>query len=224
MNPVLNQLLTTRTVTLPDGRRLPLDSNIESLEGEILAAWIAARQPTRILEIGLAYGVSALFICDAIQALPGVNYYVVDPYQSSKWHGSGVRHLAEAGYEGVFTFVEEPSETCLPAMMNKGCSFDFAFIDGQHTFDHALIDFFYVNRMLEIGGAVIFDDAHLPSIQKLAAHIATYPCYTPLALPLGFENHRTIRLRRMLAAPLTRLIGFEKIADDERSWNWHCDF
>ena len=49
----------------------------------------------------------------------------------------------------------------------QGERIDFAFIDGAHTFDHALVDFFYIDRMLNVGGIVAFDDLGFPCIEKV---------------------------------------------------------
>ena len=38
-------------------------------------------------------------------------------------------------------------------------SLDFIFIDGWHTFDYTLVDFFYSDLLLKIGGIIIIDDA-----------------------------------------------------------------
>ena len=74
-----------------------------------------------------------------------------------------------------FTFHERKSEYILPKLAEEGNKFDFAFIDGWHTFDHTLIDFFYLNRMLDIGGILVIDDVGMPAINKLSRFIHTYP-------------------------------------------------
>ena len=72
---------------------------------------------------------------------------------------------------------EEGSEFALPQLLKEGAVLDFAFIDGWHTFDHVLVDFFYINRMLRVGGIVAFDDVDFPAIERVLKHVATYPCY-----------------------------------------------
>ncbi|GAB4438353.1 MAG: hypothetical protein Kow0031_20230 [Anaerolineae bacterium] len=224
MNSILADMLATGRVQTPAGSELPLHSHLPQLEGEILHAWVVALKPARLLEIGLAYGVSALFICDALGPQASVSYHIVDAFQQRDWHGCGVFNLNRAGYEGRYTLHEEPSELCLPGLLAQGYRFEFAFIDGFHTFDHALVDFFYINRMLEVGGVVVFDDIQLPAIQKLLAYISTYACYKPLLLPEQFRHHRVIRVRQMMGTPPVRIAGFIKTAPDERPWNWYHDF
>ncbi|WP_097654831.1 class I SAM-dependent methyltransferase [Candidatus Chloroploca asiatica] len=224
MNLILERILSEKCIYPPTGPSLPLHSHIERLEGEVIQTWIAERDPKHLLEVGMAYGISSLFICDAIQDWNGVVYDIVDPYQQRDWSGCGIHHLRQAGFQDRFTFHEQPSEICLPQLLAQGRQLDFALIDGYHTFDHALLDFFYINRMLKVGGIVLFDDIPMPSIQKLLAYIANYPGYKPLPLPTVYENHRTIRIRRMMKSPVLRVGGFIKTAVDNRAWDWYCEF
>ena len=69
MNTVLSRILETQTVRTSTGQELPLHSHVEQIEGELLERWISDYKPMSVLEIGLAYGISALYICDAIMRL-----------------------------------------------------------------------------------------------------------------------------------------------------------
>jgi len=221
MNPVLREILATQQVAHPDGSLLPLHSGVSPMACQIIKAWIRWHRPKRLLEIGLAYGVSSLFIGDAIADLEDTDYQIIDPLQESLWHGIGRNNLDRAGYAGRYQLHQEPSEFCLPRLLQAGSRFQFALIDGMHTFDNALVDFFYINRMLEVGGILILDDANLPSIRKLAAHIANYDCYVPLPFPPTFRIQE--RVLGMIGAPF-RLAAFRKVAIDQRSWGWHKEF
>jgi predicted O-methyltransferase YrrM len=221
MNPVLREILATEQVSHPDGSLLPLHSGVSPKACEIIQAWIVQHRPYKLLEIGLAYGVSSLFIGDAIADRENTDYHIIDPLQESLWHGIGRKNLDRAGYAGCYQLHEEPSEFCLPRLLQEGKRFQFSLIDGMHTFDHALVDFYYVNRMLEVGGILVMDDANLPSIRKLAAHIATYDCYETLSFPTAFRIQE--RVLGMTDAPF-RLAAFRKVAVDERPWDWHREF
>jgi predicted O-methyltransferase YrrM len=221
MNPVLREILATDRVTAPDGSALPLHSGLAPKACEIIQGWIGEHRPRRLLEIGLAYGVSALFICDAIAGWQDADYHIIDPLQTSLWQSVGRLNLDRAGFAGRYRLHEVPSELCLPRLLEQGQTFQFALIDGMHTFDHALVDFFYVNRMLEVGGIVVFDDANLPSIRTLVAHIATYDCYEELPFPHAFRIQA--RALKLVKAPF-RLAAFRKIAADDRPWDWHREF
>ena len=43
--------------------------------------------------------------------------------------------------------------------------------DGMHTFDYVFIDFFYIDKMLNVGGVAVFDDTHFPSTRKVCRFI-----------------------------------------------------
>lgn len=222
--PLIQQIFSSQLVTTRDGKNLPLHSHLPLIEGQILQAWLEELRPARVLEIGMAYGISSLFICDAMRRIGPFEYHIIDPFQHTHWQSVGVANMERAGFSYCFILHFERSEICLPRLLKQQNRFDFAFIDGFHTFDHALVDFFFVNRMLEVGGIVLFDDLHLPSLQKVLAYIESYPCYKPLLLPIDWENHHVIRVRRLMNSPVARIGGFVKIAEDERPWDWYHDF
>lgn len=224
MLPLLQEIFTSRSVLTQEGARLPLHSHLPLVDGELLQAWLGEHRPQRVLEIGMAYGISSLFICDALTQIGACDYHIVDPFQHTDWRSVGVANMHRAGFADAYVLHVEPSELCLPRLLGQQARFDCAFIDGFHTFDHTLVDFFFVNRMLDVGGIVIFDDVQLPSIQKLISYIVTYPSYKPLPLPAGWESQRSVRVRRLMNSPLTRIGGFIKISHDKRAWHWHHDF
>lgn len=224
MNAVLKEILETNTVHSPSGQVLPLHSHIPWAECEIIQNWISEHRPLKLLEVGLGYGISSLSICDSMQGVNAVSYHIIDAFQSTEWQSVGTYNLKKAGFEKFYILHEELSELCLPKMLDEKFTFDFALIDGWHTFDHVLVDFFYVNRMLETGGIVIFDDVHLPSIKKVLLHVATYDCYEALPLPDNVLQSVRSKARRILDLPEVRIKGYVKKMSDNRPWNWHKEF
>src|SRR5262249_25699710 len=148
MNPVLREVLATRTVVRRDGSRAPLDSAISRDEGEALDRLIRAHKPRITLEVGLAHGVSAMFICDALAEVGGGRHIVIDPGQRA-WDGLGLLNLERAGHASLVEYHNDLSHRVLPALHAAGRRIDFAFIDGWHTFDYVLVDFFYVDLLLK---------------------------------------------------------------------------
>jgi predicted O-methyltransferase YrrM len=224
MNPVLANLLKTGEVTAPNGEQVRLHSQLPELEGRLLQCWLEQHRPSRLLEIGLAYGISTLFICDAIRRWPVEGYHVIDAFQSEQWQQIGIHNLKAAGFAHLVTVYQELSELCLPRFLEHGHRYDFAFVDGWHTFDHVLTEFFYISRMLDVGGVVVFDDAHLPSIQKVLAHVDSYDCYERLAVPEEFPTSMSMKVREVAGLPPVRIAGFVKTTRDERAWDWYRDF
>lgn len=185
-NRVLDRLLDSGTIPLEDGAAVTLRhpefpeslSHIDRDSGALLQRLIAEQRPQRTLEVGLAYGISTLFICDALQALgPRARHIVIDPFQHGKWRGLGLRNLAQAGYADLIDFRDQPSELVLPQLLAERQTFDFVFIDALHRFDQVMVEFYYVNRLLNPGGIVVFDDANRRSVGRAIRHALTYPCY-----------------------------------------------
>ncbi len=79
MNRVLEDILRTGYTKTVDGESIKINSNISREEGGFLQEIINELKPTRTLEIGLAYGVSALFICDALAKIPSARHVIIDP-------------------------------------------------------------------------------------------------------------------------------------------------
>lgn len=236
MSSILQSIIETQAVEI-DGERVPVSSNVDFDEGRFLQALIRRYRPIRSLEIGFAYGISSLFICEALKEVnEEFRHTIIDPHQTKNWHGIGLQNLRTAGYLQNCTLVEDYSEFALPKLLKSGARFDFTFIDGWHTFDHTLADFFFINKMLDLGGIVAFDDTNYPSIRRVIAHVLTYPAYrlegfwpNPKA-----KRHQGLRaFKRFLKGkrPLgpdpqasARCIAVRKISEDQRSFDWHEDF
>jgi predicted O-methyltransferase YrrM len=210
MNAVLTKILATKQVTKADGTCAPLHSHIPHFECEIIQQWLQAYGCSRVIEIGLAYGISSLFICDAVAQQHNLIYHIIDPYQQRDWSGIGLYNLAAAGYGACVEFHEEPAESCLRRLWQAGFRCDFALIDGDHTFEKVFGDFFWINQLLVMGGLVVFDDIQLPAIQQVVDYVQHLPGYQPLPLPADSLNSTTARVRRMAGVPAARVVGFIK--------------
>ena len=146
MNHILEEIVRTGKVLSADGTQsLALHSNVSADEGLLIASIIQSIKPSLSVEIGLAYGTSALYICDALRrSNAAAKHIIIDPSQNApgSWQGIGLANLERAGFSAMVEFIEKPSQIALPELVSSRRSLDFAFIDGWHTFDHALVDFF----------------------------------------------------------------------------------
>jgi len=235
MTPVLEEILATNQVRDADGNRLPLRAAMSEAEGRLIAEVFDTVKPDTSLEIGFAYGVSTLFACAALERNgKPCRHIVVDPAQSTEFGGIGLLNIERAGYRHMVDFREMPSEIALPELLRAGTRIQAAIIDGWHTFDHALVDFFYVNKMLDVGGAVIFDDVNMPAITRLIAHVATYPAYRLMAgtAPPRAPNPLVALRRRLNSREFSvghsrdnpTCVVMQKLMPDERPWDWHAAF
>jgi predicted O-methyltransferase YrrM len=184
MHPLLEEIYATKTVT--DGTatysalnpRNQRPTYMDRAEGALLQRTIAAVRPTTTLEIGMAYGVSSLFICEALARLPHpATHIVMDPFQREMWRNIGLRNVRAAGYGDLVRFFEEPSEYCLPRLLQQGTQVQFALIDGVHTFDQCALEFYYIDRMLPVGGVVVFDDVTWRAIRRAVRYVLSHGTY-----------------------------------------------
>jgi predicted O-methyltransferase YrrM len=180
MNALLEQLIRTGVSSTPEGGAMPLQSHVLADEAEFLSRVVRDLKPVTTLEVGLAMGCSALAICDALGATPNARHIVMDPRQNARplWGGIGLHNLSRAGFASLVEFHEQPSHRALAGLEAEGRRIQFAFIDGFHTFDYTLVDFFLIDRLLEPGGAVAFDDADWPSVRRVVRFVATNLAYS----------------------------------------------
>src|SRR5437773_3718335 len=110
--------------------------SITAREGEALARWVLRENAKRTIEIGLAYGVSALHICRALveSGASDVRHVVLDPFQESGFANCGLQVLEEAGVSSLVEFHAEISQIALAKFLKEQRRFDFAFLDGNHAF------------------------------------------------------------------------------------------
>jgi predicted O-methyltransferase YrrM len=247
MNSVLSEILETGAAKTANGSgTVEVRDSISASEGQFLQKLIRQLDPTISLEVGLAYGISALFICDALNVRNGTQHIVIDPFQlTDSWGGIGIANLRRAGYGEIVRFIEAPSYRALAELESSGQRIDFAFIDGFHTFDFTLVDLFFIDRMLNIGGVVAFDDASWPAIRKVCRFVKTNLAYSVLGVD-GSDStpslERRLSERLLRRSPFRRLlrpeiiapdgsiglvgrcIAFRKEADDSRRWDHFVDF
>ncbi|MDI6788820.1 MAG: class I SAM-dependent methyltransferase [Planctomycetota bacterium] len=251
MNPVLEEILRIGQIKTINGTTTKIQLVFFPEQGEFLQGIIREIKPLVSLEVGLAYGISALFICDALEKTPATRHIIIDPYQfSGLWKGMGLNNLKEAGYKDIIEFHEQTSQLVLPQLESQGRKVDFAFVDGWHTFDHTLVDFFYIDRLLRVGGVVVLHDAGWPSIRKVCRYIVTnrsysvFRCFKSRLEPrlslkrriLQWMSHKSEIIRRLLKpefimpdselglVPNSPCIAFRKEAPDTRQWDFHQEF
>src|ERR671915_2125094 len=165
--------------------------SIERAQGEALRDLAIAEGAEWTIEVGLALGISALFLCQAV--LPrGGRHVAVDPFQAESWNGAGLRTLREAGVEELVEVIEEESQLALPRLVAEGHQFDFAFVDGDHRFEGVFLDLYFMTRLVKPGGLVVVDDLWMPAVRTAIAYVEKNLGATlePDALPNGFRWRR----------------------------------
>lgn len=251
MVPLAEEIFRTGLVTSVDGSEsVRVGAETPREVCEFLKKLVVETHAKTTLEVGLAFGLSTLSICEGLQETGGEGHVAIDPHQSTQWRSIGAENLKRAGFDEIVELREKPSHVALPELAAEGLRVDFAYINGWHTFDHALLDFFYVDLMLNVGGVVAVDDCVVPSVHAVCRYIATNRAYrvraicecavphkTPLATRwLQAMAARSGAIRRALKPKFhepdanlgftahTRCIAFEKLTEDSRSSETHADF
>ena len=119
-----------------------------------------------VIEVGLAYGSSALAIGEAL-VLTGeaeASHIVIDPFQATAYDDVGRDALNAAGLAAQTTFIEEASSIVLARLAGAGLTADAAFVDGSHRFHEVFVDLYFLRQLVRPGGLIVLDDAALPSV------------------------------------------------------------
>ena len=247
-------IYSSKVVATPEGELLTLNSAIDPNEGKAILSILKANPEfTKTIEIGCAFGLSSLYICEATIGRPQVLHTIIDPFQTSSWKSVGINNLKKAGVAN-FKLLEERSEIALPKLLKEEQVYDFALIDGWHTFDHTLIDFFYLEKLVRPGGIIAIDDVHLSGINKLVRYLMNYPnleivhCVpmfvskkakfrdnflnglfgiSKLILPKKYHHRvfsdKVIKSDKSIGL-YSSMVFFKKIEIDKREWNWFKPF
>lgn len=206
---ILRDMYVTKKAPDLCGRVWDLElAGVSEQTGALLYDLVREVRPKQTLETGFAYGFSALFILQALVDNGVGVHKAIDPVETHRWHGIGLANVKRAGFERIFTLLEEPSQLALPAHYGKGFKIDFAFIDGSHLFDETLLDAYYMDRMLAPGGLIVLDDWDwLPAVRAAANFIETNLSYEVIAAP---------------QAPKVRVL--RKVKSPARAWNHFVPF
>lgn len=139
--------------------------SIPASDADVLRDLILAERAATVIEIGLAYGSSALAIAEALVLVHGTNahHLVIDAYQEH-FHSAGWDTIVAAGVTEICSFVPRRSQLALPRLVEEGMSADAAFVDGSHVFHNVFVDLAFLRELVRPGGLVVLDDCGWPSV------------------------------------------------------------
>jgi predicted O-methyltransferase YrrM len=244
MLALVKNILETRTVEDQEGNKFPLHSETNIQQCEFLQKIMEKVDASLCIEIGLAYGMSSLHICEYLARKNSPRFISIDPYQSD-WNDIGLFNLKKCGFDRFTEFHRDFSHNVLPKLLVSGLRIDFAYVDTCKIFDVVLLDAVYLTRLLKVGGMLVFDDCDRPGIKRMARYIAKWPHLRVAArhgeVAAGLKRRSLSRLARMLPSrerifrdDLLFLdeaygvnagcVAFEKLDEDTRKWDWNVAF
>lgn len=232
------------------GERVDLHSNTSLAQGLFLQEIFEEVKPTKSLEIGLAYGISAMFILEMHKKYNNKDkaHTIVEPYP---WSGIAEYNIEKAGLTNLANYKYETSDNVVPRMYYEGERIQFAYVDTTKVFDVVLTDFYFIDKILDVNGVVIFDDCggSCPGIQRVARFVASLPHYEVYktigkveltskrqmaqnavekmidAIPFKDKFFPGISFKSDKARHLDySCIAFRKKAEDSRNWDYDRPF
>ncbi|HEY2813714.1 MAG TPA: class I SAM-dependent methyltransferase [Acidimicrobiales bacterium] len=139
--------------------------SIPQQDGDALRDLLVAEHARVVIEIGLAYGSSALAIGEALLAggQPGTKHLIIDAYQHT-FENVGWDAIVGAGLADRCTLLTERSQVALPRLVTDEFSAEAAFVDGSHIFHNVFVDLHYLREIVRPGGLIVLDDCDWPSV------------------------------------------------------------
>jgi predicted O-methyltransferase YrrM len=170
---------------------------VPAAEGEALRTTVIAESAADTIEVGLGYGISALFICEGllVNGHPDAHHLVIDPHQSWRFGEIGLDLLDRAGVGDLVEHRSLPSEIVLPALLGEDRRFDLAFIDGNHRFDGVFVDLVFLGRLLRPGSVAFLDDYQLPAVRRAISFFVANLGWTVESVSAEDARHQWAVLR-----------------------------
>lgn len=131
-------------------------------QADAITALILEHRCRRILELGFLHGVSTCYLAAALDELGGGSLTTVDMESARELQPNVETLLADLGLRDLVTVHYEPTSYLWRLMhlleADPSPRFDLCYIDGAHTWSTDGFAFFLVDRLLEPGGWIVFDD------------------------------------------------------------------
>ncbi len=198
MREVLDRVRTERRRLARDGPRWTRGHDddfrrvaLPEPDCDLLRDLLVSEGVETIVEIGLAYGSSALAIGEALLSTPGRRplHVIIDPFQETVWSNVGWELIRSAGLDATSRLVLQPSSQALPGLVEQGFTADAAFVDGSHLFHEVFTDLYFLRKIVRPGGVVVLDDYWWPSVRTAVRYFESNMGW--LVVPGAFDGGTT---------------------------------
>lgn len=234
-NHVLRELFESRMATSSRGEKFPITANISLEFAEALYKTVLDIKPKLTVEIGMAFGISSLTILTALSSIGNEGRLIsIDPFQSTVWHGCGITSVDRSALNEKHTLLENFDYLVLPELCKNSERIDFAYIDGWHTFDYVLLNFWFIDKMLNVNGIVGFNDCHLTAVTKTINFVLSHRKYEEIdvGLSIRYSDYTPFReVKRLLTGKSRNVFYkqaqdryFRKVEDYEPDWDFYAEF
>jgi predicted O-methyltransferase YrrM len=185
----------------PDQLRRPGDFGYVALpksDADVLRDLLIREGAQVVIEVGLAYGVSALAIAEALAVTVGADakHIIIDAFQDH-FRDSGWDALTRAGWDSC-TLLRERSQIALPRLLSQGLVADAGFVDGSHIFHNVFVDLALLRSLVRPGGLIVLDDCDLASVATAVSYFEHNTGWVQDAIP----SHTRLRAYRLPDPPV----------------------
>jgi predicted O-methyltransferase YrrM len=224
---VFLELLQRGTTKSDDGRDVALTSVIWEEHAMALHRAVQEERPDAVIEIGMGHAISTLAILSALHEVGTGQLTSIDPNQDTDWRSEGRLAVARAGLDGSHRVLAKPDYVALPQMIEEGIEIQFAYVDGWHTVDHVMMDAFYLDKLLAVGGVIAFNDCGFPAVRKAIGYLKTHRHYRQIDVGLS-RNYAASTPLKSVARRILSLSHedryFRKEDDWTPPWNFYRRF
>jgi predicted O-methyltransferase YrrM len=185
--------------------KLPLTlANVQAVKaaspchGELHLALLTTIQPRRVLEIGSGFGRSTLFLALGLHRLGG------DRCLDSVDVDQAVTRCAVEQFDTATVTVQLHEQRSAEFFNGCGATYDYIFIDGDHSYAGFKADFVAARARLSERGVITFDDALFHDIANALRDLGVPCCVLDAETGFGLYS-RTLELRNRYTAPLIQV-------------------
>ena len=230
------------------GGTVMLCSHTPKEQGVFLQDIYEMIKPKRSLEVGFALGISTLFILEKCRDHHADEkcHIVIEPYT---WGNTAMYNITKEGLEKYIDIRSDLSDRILTTMYLTNERIQFAYVDTTKVFDTVLQDFYFIDKIMDIGGVIIIDDANTGGINVVIRFMNTLPHYKIIGKFGREKSGKKFRLAQRLFETLLwcipfkdkfmpfyslktnrqlgldyRCIAFKKINNDSRAWDFDIPF
>lgn len=188
-------------------------------QGQQVYEFLLRNRLRRVLELGFAHGKSTCYLAAAVDELGGDDAHVltIDKRNARDRSPNIYELLDRCGLAGRVTpvFAETSYTWELLRLLERDPqpAFDFAYIDGGHTWDVTGFGFFLVDRLLAPGGWVLFDDLDWTVAGSRGLENATW------AKQLPAEQRTTPQVRKVFELLVRTHPGYQQV-QEQAGWGW----
>jgi predicted O-methyltransferase YrrM len=244
MLKTLQKIYDTGLIENPQGVYEQCNGHTSRGQGLFLQELFDAIKPKKTLEVGLANGISAMFILEKHRLANNEprSHLAIEP---TPWGGNAEHNIRKENLSEFLEVIYKKSDAALAQLFLENRRIQFAYVDTTKQFDVVFVDFYLLDKILEVDGIIVFDDCELPGISKVCRFIHSLPNYrvfrtygpTQLTiekkivgvilqfalrmLPFKKIFYPSIQFKSSLELGLGfNCIAFQKTGPDERRWDW----